>query len=77
MKVVTIIAKVLVIIGGLNWGLMAINADWNIVNMLLGTWPVVERVVYGVVGVAAVWMLLGLFMCKGCCGGSCDSGQKM
>lgn len=75
MKVVHTIAKVLVIIGGLNWGLIAINPDWNLVNMALGAWPVVERVVYGVVGVAALERLVKLFMCKGCCGGKCDHGK--
>lgn len=75
MKVVHTIAKVLVIIGGLNWGLIAINPDWNLVNMALGAWPVVERVVYGVVGVAALEMLVKLFMCSGCCGGNCDHGK--
>ena len=43
------LAWVLVIVGALNWGLVAINADWNLVTKLLGTWPVVVQVVYALV----------------------------
>lgn len=43
----------LVIVGALNWGLVGI-AGFNLVNYLLGNWPMVERVVYVLVGVAAV-----------------------
>ena len=67
MRTATLIAKVLVVVGGLNWGLIAINAEWNAVNLLLGSWPTVERVVYGVVGLAAVWVLVSLFTCFTCC----------
>jgi len=49
-------AWVLVIIGGLNWGLIGL-LGWNVVNLLLGSVPTVERVVYVLVGFAAVAML--------------------
>lgn len=52
----------LVIIGGLNWGLVGIGAfagsNWNVVNLLLGSWPQVEWLVYVLVGLSAVWMLV-------------------
>ncbi len=55
-------AYVLVIIGALNWGLVGLgtlfSGDWNVVNMLLGSWPKVEAVVYVLVGVAAVVKLV-------------------
>lgn len=47
---------VLVIVGALNWGLVGI-AGFNLVNYLLGNWPMVERVVYVLVGLAGVMML--------------------
>ena len=51
----------LVIIGGLNWGLVALGSymgsNWNVVNLLLGTWPGVEALVYLLVGVAAVLLM--------------------
>lgn len=52
----------LVIVGALNWGLVAIGQymgrDLNVVHLLLGSWPAVETLVYLVVGVAAVLFLL-------------------
>ncbi len=60
------IAYVLVIIGALNWGLVALGSwaggDWNIVKLVLGTWPIVENIVYLLVGLSALWLL---FMKKG------------
>lgn len=68
------LAGVLVFIGGLNWGLVGLGmlfnggAGWNIVHMLLGAWPVVEAIVYVVVGIAAVMTLIGCkcAKCKAC-----------
>jgi uncharacterized membrane protein YuzA (DUF378 family) len=55
------IAWVLVMVGAINWGLVGIGmfmkANWNLVNMLLGSWPQVEWAVYILVGVSAVAML--------------------
>lgn len=63
------LSKILLIVGGLNWGLVGVgdlmNSDWNIVNMLVGTWPMVESVVYVLVGAAAVYELYGWAMKKG------------
>lgn len=51
-------AFVLVVIGGLNWGLIALGAymgsNWNVVNLVLGSWPAVETIVYLLVGVSAL-----------------------
>ncbi len=59
------IRKVLLIVGGLNWGLvgvgMLIGSDLNVVHMLLGSWPVVEGLVYVLVGLAAI---MKIFKCK-------------
>ena len=56
------IAFALVIIGGLNWGLMAIGtymgSNWNVVNLLLGSWPTVENLVYLLVGLGALSLLV-------------------
>ena len=65
------ICGVLVIIGGLNWGLVGLamlvsnGSNWNVVNLLLGSWPVVEAVVYVLVGIAAVVKIFGC-KCKKC-----------
>jgi uncharacterized protein len=54
------VSCILVIIGGLNWGLIAAG-NWNVVNMLLGSVPMVERIVYGLVGLAALYMIYGCY----------------
>ena len=55
------IAFVLVIIGGLNWGLVAIGewmgSNWNVVNLLLGSWPTLENIVYLLVGLSAIVLI--------------------
>ena len=62
MKTLHIIAFILLVIGGLNWGLMGLGdfagSNWNVVHMILGRWMVVEDVVYVLVGVSAVWLLV-------------------
>lgn len=64
-----IVRKVLLIVGGLNWGLvgagMLMGSDWNVVHMLLGGWPMVEGIVYVLVGLAAIFKLVGC-RCKKC-----------
>ena len=54
----------LVWIGALNWGLVG-AFGFNLVNALLGAWPVVERVVYVLVGLSAIGMLFTA-SCKAC-----------
>jgi uncharacterized membrane protein YuzA (DUF378 family) len=50
------IALILVIIGGLNWGLIGIG-NWNVVNIILGTIPILEKIVYILVGLAALYTI--------------------
>ncbi len=56
------IAFVLVIVGGLNWGLVALGnwmgSNWNVVNLLLGQWMTLENIVYLLVGLGAVSLLV-------------------
>lgn len=76
-----LIGKILLIVGGVNWGLygigMLMSNNWNVVNLLLGSWPTVEAIVYILVGVAGVMAIFGC-KCKKCieaCA-SCDAGNK-
>ncbi len=66
MKWVQLVATLLVVVGAVNWGLIGLggfmNANWNLVNMLLGAWPQVEWVVYILVGVAGVWLFYDWWM---------------
>lgn len=76
------IAKWLVIIGGINWGLVGLGmllgnaGGWNIVNMIFGTMPTLEAVIYVLVGVAAVMKIFGC-KCQKCMNGTCGADQKM
>ena len=60
MKKVDIVAGALVIVGALNWGLVAI-AEFDLVAALFGLdfgeTNALTRVVYGLVGVSGVWLL--------------------
>lgn len=56
------VSRILVVVGGLNWGLIGLGGllggkDWNVVNMIVGTVPTLENIVYLLVGVAAVYMV--------------------
>lgn len=69
------ICAALTIIGALNWGLVG-AFNFNLVNSLFGTWPIVERIIYIAVGISAL-MMLGVGKCcmKGECG-KMDGGMK-
>jgi uncharacterized membrane protein YuzA (DUF378 family) len=45
---------ILVIIGALNWGLVGLFG-FNLVETILGGMPSLERAVYVLVGLSAVW----------------------
>lgn len=70
MNAVSMLAWVLVVVGGVNWGLVGVamlmgsGANWNVVNLLLGSWPMVEAVVYVLVGVSALYSVV---VCKKMC----------
>ncbi len=54
------IATVLVVIGGLNWGLVG-GLDFNLVDTVFGAGSVVGRIVYILVGVSALYGIFFLF----------------
>lgn len=53
MKALHMLAFILLVVGGLNWGLMAF--DQNLVSMLVGKWPAIEKIVYILVGLSAIY----------------------
>lgn len=57
MKVVNIVALILILIGGLNWGLVGFF-DYNLVDALFGEGSTLARVVYAVVGLAALYKVV-------------------
>ncbi len=49
------LALVLVIVGGVNWGLVGLM-DFNLVSTLFGDMSTISRVVYALVGVSALYV---------------------
>ena len=60
MKKLDIAATILVVIGALNWGLVAV-AEFDLVatvfGMEFGETNALTRVVYGLVGLSGIWVL--------------------
>jgi uncharacterized membrane protein YuzA (DUF378 family) len=50
------IATLLLIIGGFNWGLVG-WLNYNLVDSLFGVGSVISRVVYAIVGMAALYCI--------------------
>ncbi len=50
------ISKWLVVIGAANWGLVGL-LNFNLVTFLFGGWPVIERIIYILVGIAGFWAI--------------------
>jgi uncharacterized membrane protein YuzA (DUF378 family) len=67
------IAAALVVIGAINWGLVG-ALQFNLVYWLLGSWMIVERIVYVLVGLAGIAMLF-CGKCKEC--QKCEMGSSM
>ena len=79
------IAFILVVIGGLNWGLVGLGEwfgsgyNWNLVWILLGKWPMVEGLVYILVAISTVILICSHKKdCKTCDSKSAPAaGQQM
>ncbi|MFH0838401.1 MAG: DUF378 domain-containing protein [Patescibacteria group bacterium] len=60
MKGLYTLAMVLVVVGAINWGLAGLGgflgSNLNVVNLLVGSWPTVESIVYLLVGVSGLWV---------------------
>ena len=56
MNAIDWIAMVLLIVGGINWGLVGL-ADFNLVATLFGDGSALSRIVYALVGLSALWCI--------------------
>jgi uncharacterized membrane protein YuzA (DUF378 family) len=76
MKSLHTVTFILLAVGGANWGLVGLSAligagNWNVVNMILGSWPMVENLVYLLVGLSAVYEVVKhKWYCKECTTGA-------
>ena len=55
--VVDIIAIIILIIGGLNWGLIGLF-EWNFIASVFGYTSVLTRTIYSLAGIAAVYKIV-------------------
>ena len=55
MKELHMVTFTLVLVGAVNWGLVGLF-NYNLVNMLLGGMPSIEKLVYVLVGASAVYV---------------------
>jgi uncharacterized protein len=64
MKKIDILALILLIIGGINWGFWGV-VDFNIIDYVFGKlW--IDKVIYFLVGISAIYVLVSYrrFCCK-------------
>lgn len=51
---------ILLFVGGLNWGLVG-AFDFNLVDAIFGVGSAIGRIIYVLVGLAAIWSLFSMF----------------
>ena len=56
-------AGILVIIGGLNWGLVGL-VNMDLIEKIFGTIPPVPQIIYILVGLSALYMIYAMYMAK-------------
>ena len=64
MKILNTITLALLIVGGLNWGLVGLFS-FDLVAALFGEMSALSRVVYVLVGASAAWQIVPLVSGKG------------
>ncbi len=54
MKTIDLIAAILLFVGGINWGLVALF-DFNVVTWLFGSMSILSKIVYCLVAASAIY----------------------
>lgn len=62
MGLVDWIAFILLVVGGINWGLVGFF-NYDLVNVVFGNMTVVSRIVYGLVGLSALYWIYYVAKC--------------
>lgn len=65
MKIINVIALILLIVGGLNWGLVGFFG-FDLVAFLLGQMTNLSRIVYALVGISAILIAISSCPCHAC-----------
>lgn len=71
-RVIDISALLLLIIGGINWGLIGLF-NYNVVEVLLGGHNLAAAFVYILVGIAALYYILAYFIWRNQTAGLLDN----
>lgn len=61
MRILNIVTLILVIVGGLNWGLVGLFQFDLVATLFGGQTALLSRIVYILVGLSALWQLVPLF----------------
>lgn len=75
MKYLKQIAYVLLLVGGINWGVYGVSG-YDVVGVLFGQIPMIANLVYVLVGLSALYIILSRFTlceCKKCACACADS----
>ena len=59
MKTLNILTLILIIVGGLNWGLVGL-ANFDLVAAIFGEGSALSRTVYALVGLSAIYQIVPL-----------------
>lgn len=65
MVIANIIAYIILIIGGLNWGLVGIF-NFNLVTAIFGLYPAIGTIIiYILVAISAIWLIISPILTNG------------
>jgi uncharacterized protein len=56
MKTLDTIALILIVIGGINWGVIGFF-QFNLVDSIFGSFSIISRIIYALVGISSVYAL--------------------
>jgi len=59
MKILDWVAITLLIVGGINWGLVGLF-DFNLVTFLFGKWDMFVKIIYALVGLSGLYSIYTL-----------------
>lgn len=59
-KTLDLIAMILIIIGGLNWGLIGFF-EFDLVAAIFGAMTIISKIIYALVGISAVYGIFSFF----------------
>jgi uncharacterized membrane protein YuzA (DUF378 family) len=78
MKYLKQIAYVLLLIGGINWGVYGVSG-YDVVEVLFGQIPMIANLIYVFVGLSAFYMIISRFTfceCKTCDSKTCATSSN-